>query len=565
MLWAKESPAEALAVALTTRGVDTLRTRIEIDLREKPDIAVALEKTLMVLERVDQSAEARLAGDAPGWAWPRDKPLNFVGRIDNDEPVVVMCEITSTSNEPIPWRTTRRPTDGGDSRRHESPTVQRSLWEDSVERQPQHLSWTRGSGSIPWNRTPAAGRGTLANAICRRLHETAAGHGHSALSILHTTVPRSPTKVRIAVQTSDVDAPTAMQMRLTRVPRWIDFAMHQPLVAVKVDGLPLTSPVAECFSYRPRDAPQGAFSFSRRLRWVDGRDVFDVILDTMRALQLDDQRSPLLGDVMLIATLTAALENPVTVPDRMGAMLIAQGRDTPGNRLRFNRAADVADSAKWRDPKTGKSLPISRAESTADGVCLARPAWMRIEGPGQQWRYTGLLFRQLGTIATRASRGGNAAHVAGLMRMVSGFETILFQQSPRGGRRKHARTPDALIAETPGGPGPVVAVPWRTALAISGEHVPEEETSLGSAARRYRKRRDALLDRGYLVRSQSPADANDTIEIVDIIKGKSQDGPGLAIRATARFIQALHYQDSTLVPLRELPMLAGLETPRSQK
>ena len=432
-------------------------------------------------------------------------------------------------------------------------------WDNSVVPLSKHPLWTRWWGLIRWNMTPEVSRGTLANAISSHLHQTNAGGGDSALSILHTTVSRSPTDARIEVGTNDIDAPNAKQTRMTRVPRWIDYAVNQPLVAVTVDDVPLTSPTAEFFSYRPRQAAQGAFPFAQRLRWVDGRDVSDVILDTVKALQFDDHRSPLLGDVMLIATLTAALQHPVIVPDGVGAMLIGQGRDTPANRLRFNRATDVADSAKWRDPKTGKALPISRAEATKDGVCLARPAWIRMRGPGQQWRYSGLLFRQLAALATHNARGGNAAHIAGLMRMLSGFETILYQQPPRGGRSKYARTPYALIPEKPGGPGPPIAVSWRTALAVSGEHVPAEETITGTAARRFRLRRNALVGRGYLVRGQSPADANDTIEIVDVLKGKSHGQPGLAIRATARFIHALHNQVTTLVSLLDLPMLAELK------
>jgi len=551
--WAQHHTDEALAEALSQRLRALLDRRADLDLTEDETAIAALRRMIHTLASLFPSTEALTVMHVPGWRWPEGEPLTFRGRFvmksrDGQEPPVMELAFQVGGSAKVRFSVRvaadQHPPADWEQFDVEPVCIARPGFPDTA------LVWSIWCKECRWDVAHGKETRTLAGAICHRLNVTHAGGGDSALSVLRSGVGRDHRAVRLEVLSND-----EASARVTRVPRWNDLATITPLEVVVVDGRPIVSDGHTPYVPREDRHRQQSFDFASRVRWIDGRETQDLILDALAAHPLDDCRSPLLGDVMVVCTLAAALADSVRLPIGLGAALIGQGRDSPTNRRRFKVACDVADSTKWRNLESGDSLKLAIAEQLSDDeMYLARPAWLRHRGPGQQWRPTGLLFRRLGAAVSARSHGGASARFTGMQRMVSGFESVLHGTPPKGGRHRDARTPTGLVPERPGGPGPGIAVDWRLAITRCGEHVPEGETPEGTVGRRYRKRVEALNAAGYGV----GGDARDTIEIVEVRKGKGGDGPGLVIRATAEFCAAMRNPVRARVALNELPMLKFL-------
>ena len=75
---------------------------------------------------------------------------------------------------------------------------------------------------------------------------------------------------------------------------------------------------------------------------------------------------------------------------------------------------------------------------------------------------------------------------------------------------------------------------------------------MGTAGVRYRRRVQMLRDAGYAVRGNGPAPAGDTVEVVEVQRGSKGREPGLWVRASARFCEAVRSGERVRIPAARL-------------
>ena len=332
------------------------------------------------------------------------------------------------------------------------------------------------------------------------------------------------------------------QFHLARTPAVLDLAALSPITiktaVVPGDGDPLATPApgSRRLTLYHR-APRPRVGEQRVLfpgpRTLGGREVGDIVIAALASDPLtNDERNPLRGDMMLLASLGFALSGGALLPEAFLAMLIG-GRNTEANRQRAWKTALALHHYTVIVDAVGRWAALANVDTNPRDriVSLSAPLWW--DGKGAQ-RLSGALFRPA-IFPGAGSRGTDVGYWSSLHRTLAGFEARL-HYSPSAGRGKRGRTPDALRPVRRGGPGPEMFVPWRAVLTLAGEHVLPDAPSHGRAGERYRSRRDALEAAGYVVPPRrSAARAGDTVEIVRFQRGAGKKPAGMVIRATERY------------------------------
>lgn len=310
--------------------------------------------------------------------------------------------------------------------------------------------------------------------------------------------------------------------KLARTPAIVSLASSSVFEAVEVDGVPFATRRPHCEGvghYLVQPHQGDLFSVPRKLA---GSPTAGAVLDALANLAKRDERSPLRADIYRLGTLAFALTGAIELTDSQGAVLVG-GRDSPANRVRFNKALWELRCMCVRLPRSKMAWALAVAEPGP--VSYLGPApWMLEIGRGRPtvWRYTGVLFRP------PTKRGV-------LERTIGGLEGALVW-GRTAGRGAGARTSYALRPVRDGGPGPRVFVEWWELLRLAGENVKRSTDPKGPERRRYDRRVAHLKDKGYFVAQDTgTAEAGDTIEIVGRRLGGRGRSAGIEVRASARW------------------------------
>ena len=322
-----------------------------------------------------------------------------------------------------------------------------------------------------------------------------------------------------------------------------------PLVrvdALTVDGVPLASPVAafssqtfarHLFAPPPPEGQRDLFPVPRHLLTAHG----DAVVRSLSVLPLDgSHRSPLRGDVYRLLHFAYALTAPACLDEHQGVRLLfgPQATPSPAALRRWWGALNCASSLTLLlEPATGlwMDLLLVTIEPALRRAWIGPPAWWAGSGPRRAWRLSGGLWRGLGHVR-RGRRGplpGSAGHV---YRTVCGLEAAL-AWSPPGDQ---SPVPRYLHPVRPGGPGPDVFVSWPTLLRLSGEYLPDCGLDDPAGLRRYQRRIRDLSHAGYRLRGRrsAAAEADDTLEIVEVVRGGRSRPAGVVLRGSASFVES---------------------------
>ena len=341
-------------------------------------------------------------------------------------------------------------------------------------------------------------------------------------------------------------------------------AMSGELEAVEVDGEPFVGrqpsmPNGKRIAHRPRIQGE-LFPGPRTLDRVPTNDLLLVGLGQWN-LSTDD-RLILRHDIMRLGRAAYSLTGRTAIPEDVGAAWLTGHASDAGRRRWWDTLRTMRALTVVLNPRTHRWVPMFDVDPDLDGdAWIAPPTWWvqsRAEkkaGPGA-WRLSGSLWRgHGGDVGFERGRGLDSGYWGVVQRTVDGIEAAL-TWGPTGGKGKGARLPDALTPGQRGGPGDPFFIPWRNVLRLSGERA-DDDDDRSSLRQRYRRRVEALVDAGYVVRKGGDTRAGDTIEIVErLASGGKGRQAGLMVRASARFIEAYRKaQDSRsfeLLPARRL-------------
>ena len=199
--------------------------------------------------------------------------------------------------------------------------------------------------------------------------------------------------------------------------------------------------------------------------------------------------------------------------------------------VRQDEAAELAATI-LRDPAgTGRWLPLAILEPVPEKrwlLDMRRPEWMKYRRGGDRY-----------TLTAEGGRAGKARVLAGESgaagRLITGIEYRLAARWDG----KSGIAPD-LRPETKGGPGYPVFLPWRDAMAFMGDRWDWKDPKADHAARkRWQRMVEALLKANYRIKTfRGQAEAGDSVEIVEVVRGSRARPAGLRVRASARFVEA---------------------------
>ena len=331
---------------------------------------------------------------------------------------------------------------------------------------------------------------------------------------------------------------TAGRDNIARIPNTAKTAalatweQRDEVMIVEVDG----EPFATSLQYIPRRA-QGQKDGATLLPLPGTAHAPDLRLWLLQKIEESagvDRRNPLAMDTLFLLTLGSALLSSMRLHvDQLGAM--QNGRfDAAGVRpeqvARWMKRAWAA--VHWarlliETPK-GHYLPLLPIDVGGD----LPEGWLRIWP--YQWAQHGKGYRQTGILtmqATRADKSGSFPRVA------AGIEDYITGAGSTG-RDRRSRL---LISERKGGPGLVSdLVPYPALLARAGFYFNlNDKKSYNATAQLWHSLTGELEQRGYLLPSlRSEAEAGDTFEIVEIVKGNRGGPGGVRVRASARLIEA---------------------------
>ena len=257
----------------------------------------------------------------------------------------------------------------------------------------------------------------------------------------------------------------------------------------------------------------------------------------LRLVALEGLPPILAGDVLTLATMAHALNHPMRIDERDGAALLARTRDggfrgpkqTDINRF-WQAAADLRailiydphGSGRWAELAKVEGLPNKR------GVFMGRPEWMNYRSGGERYTLTAEGGRT-GKARVQAGESGAAG------RLITGIE---YRLAARWDGKSYI-APD-LLPETKGGPGYPVFLPWRDAMALMGDSWNRTDPKADDAAQhRWRRMVASLLKAKYRIKTlRGQAEAGDSVEIVEVVRGSRARPAGLRVRASARFVEA---------------------------
>lgn len=366
-----------------------------------------------------------------------------------------------------------------------------------------------------------------------------------------------PNSVHLIVKREKRPPTRAEPLTLARSPGLLAL-FNTPLEAVEVDGEPLVTAAPSGSlrrRYRVGDPEGKLWPAPRRL---SGLVTAGGLIEIASSVPLSgDERSPLRADLIRIGTLAYALSRPMRLTTGELSHLVTK-QDTPWGReqgLRLARAMRGASVMVGGEPwlafdaaKVGDTHRIAAPRWWLDAVAQGRLD-VSVRGP-IAFRLTGVLFR-------RIPGGRKAARWGTLERTVAGIEGALLWGSSAGGGRR-GRLPDAVRPVRRGGPGAEVIIPWYQLLRLSGEHVTPamlaDKEKRATLNRRFNRRIEDLITAGYHCGTHGePAPANDTVEIVQRIKGGRHHEAAIKVRATARFCAAYaHGGERTELPASHL-------------
>ena len=296
---------------------------------------------------------------------------------------------------------------------------------------------------------------------------------------------------------------------------------------IEVDGEPVSSP----YHYRPK-RPLNSDPNSLPLQIPGTRAAMDLRLAMLRHIEQHahiDRRSPLPNDTLYFMTLSAALIHPLIIHvDNVGAMMASHfsaSGATPKQKKSWRDRAWPAIAWSSMDIKlpSGHWMPIVRVDRGGDlpeGVIRIWPyEWP--EGTTKGFRLTGALTGQI----TRYDRKGS------FPRLIAGIEDYI-------GSSNHLRQP-----VRPGGPGQTSEfLSYPALFARAGFHFDlTDKKDYNATASLWSRLQNKIEENGYRLASlRAEAEAGDTVEVVDIVKGQPKSGGmgGLIVRASARYIEA---------------------------
>ncbi len=323
------------------------------------------------------------------------------------------------------------------------------------------------------------------------------------------------------------------------------------LATVEVDGEPFaTAQPGTPMLRRYRIARPRQGELFPGPRTIDGHATGGLLVQTVAALPLDrNERSPLRADVLRLGDLSFALTGSAILSDWEGATLTG-GRDTAANRARFNRALGVLRYLAI-ELYPGKMIDIVDAERGPDRNRLGPPRWWLDKT--RVYRLTGGLFRPVLLAGGRGRRGTDPGYWGGLQTTIGGIEGALCYGSSAG-KGVAGRISDNLRAVRPGGPGPAVFFEWWRVLRVAGENVGANifGAARKAASQRFRERCAALQAAGYFTARTATAEAGDTVEIVERVRGSRARTAGLWVRASARYCAAYASGDRIRIPADRL-------------
>lgn len=359
---------------------------------------------------------------------------------------------------------------------------------------------------------------------CRNSDNEAAGHHPLApLVLAWQRRPKPAPRRHIFIRQQEKPPKGTEPARLARTPAVASLVSSSVFEAVEVDGVPYATRRPPCDGvghYLVQPHQGDLFSVPRKLA---GSPTAGAVLDALANLASRNERSPLRADIYRLGTLAFALTGAIQLTDSQGAVLVA-GRDSPANRIRFNKALWELRCMCVRLPRSKMAWALAVAEPGP--VSFLGPAPWMLEGSRGSptaWRYTGVLFRQ-------PTKWG------ALERTVGGLEGAL-AWGRAAGRGDEPRRPDALRPVRAGGPGPRVFVAWWEVLRLAGENVRRSADPKGTERRRYDRRVAQLKDKGYFV-DNGTAPIGDTIEIVGRRRGGRCRPAGIEVRASERWCAA---------------------------
>ncbi|MCY3577058.1 MAG: hypothetical protein OXH53_07065 [bacterium] len=301
---------------------------------------------------------------------------------------------------------------------------------------------------------------------------------------------------------------------------------------VEVDGQPVSTPL----HYAPRRARRKRREAGTLMPLPGTAQAGDVRLALLQDLEQHagiDRRNPLSGDTLYVLTLGMALTGPVTLHvDQLGAMMAGQfapagAQPSQRERWRERAWAAVRWASSWRKLPSGhwrQLLGITTADLTEGYVRIYPFRW---DQHGKGYRLTGVLTNQ----AVRQDKSGS------LGRLIAGIEDyIAAAPAPAHDRRSRL-----LIPDKKGGPGPTSElIPYPVILARAGFYFDLiDRRSRNTTAELWRRISGAVAERGYVLpRLSAEAEAGDTVEVVEIVKGNRSGIGGIRVRASARLIEA---------------------------
>ncbi len=306
-------------------------------------------------------------------------------------------------------------------------------------------------------------------------------------------------------------------------------------VVVEVDGEAVSTPL----HYAPRRARPRRREAGTLMPLPGTAQAGDVRLALLQDLEQYagiDRRNPLPGDTLYLLTLGAALCGPLTIyADQLGAMMAGQfdpagAQPSQRERWRHRAWAALRWASSWRQLPDGhwrQLLAITTADLPPGHARVYPFCW---DQHGKGYRLTGVLANQ----AIRQDKRGS------LGRLAAGIEDFISAAAAPAGERRSR----LLIPEKKGGPGPRSEfIPYPLLLARSGFYFDlTDKRDLDATKQLWRRLCALLKSKGYVLpRLSAEAEAGDTFEIVEIVKGRPGPGShfgGVRIRASARFIEA---------------------------
>ncbi len=332
---------------------------------------------------------------------------------------------------------------------------------------------------------------------------------------------------------------------MVRRPKRFSKLLHAPweqasVDAARVDGEPIATPVPDVPI--PNRKTRLHYRIGEQLEFpgVQGPPPLapEWRLVTVGGLGRDG-KSALPSDMLTLTAIAQALTGQMELADVDGAALLALTKDGEFRRprksdiRRWNEATLALRGTVFMDPDTHKWLPLAEVTALSQSTVIAPPEWMRgkrlLESGG--WTLTAD-----GGKASKARRIASAdASIAG--RLVTAMEYWL--AAHWDGRKGIAASLRPAIGKS--GPGPVMDLPWRELLRLSGfTWDPADPVADKAMQVRYRRAVERMRKAGYIV-SAGPlaeAQAGDSVEIIGIQRATRARPAGLRIRASARFVEA---------------------------